>query len=111
MVKIILISLILCLALFCLVLPCRAQTDDNPIQASTFGELLDKIIDVIFWIAIIILPLGIITGGIMFLTASGNPSNIELGKKVILYCAVILGKIIMIKTLSFIFKDDLKFTK
>lgn len=111
MVKIVLISLMLCLVLSCLALPCLAQTDDNPIKASTFGELLDKIIDVIFWLAVIILPIGIITGGIMFLTASGNPSNIELGKKIILYCVVILGTIIMFKTLSFIFKDDLTFTK
>jgi len=84
---------------------------DNPMEVSTFGELLDKIIDVIFWLAIILLPIGIITGGIIFLTAAGNPSNIELGKKIILYCVVILGTIIMFKTLSFIFKDDLTFTK
>ena len=99
------------LVLSCFALPCLAQADDNPVKATTFGELLDKIIDVVFWIAIIILPLGIIAGGIMFLTASGNPSNIERGKKIILYCAVILGTIIMLKTLSFIFKDDLTFTK
>ena len=88
-----------------------SQDELNPLKYSKFGELLDKILDVMFWIAIIILPLGIITGGVMFLTASGNPSNIEFGKKVILYCVVILGTIIMFKTLSFIFKDDLTFTK
>jgi len=88
-----------------------AQGEVNPLGYFKFGELLDKIIDVMFWIAIIILPIGIIVGGVMFLTAAGNPSNIELGKKIILYCAVMLGTIIMIKTLSFMFKDDLTFTK
>jgi len=87
------------------------QDEINPLKYFKFGDLLDKIIDVAFWIAIIILPIGIIVGGVMFLTAAGNPSNIELGKKIILYCAVLLGTIIMIKTLSFIFKDDLTFTK
>ncbi|MBU3918404.1 DUF4215 domain-containing protein [Patescibacteria group bacterium] len=87
------------------------QDEINPLKYFKFGDLLDKIIDVAFWIAIIILPIGIIVGGFMFLSAAGNPSNIELGKKIILYCAVMLGTIIMIKTLSFMFKDDLTFTK
>jgi len=84
---------------------------DNPIEARTFGELLDKIVRVVFWIAVIVFPLGIVAGGILFLTSSANPSNIELAKKIILYCAVILGLIIMIKLLLFVFKDDLTFTK
>jgi len=111
MAKIVLISLMFYLSLSCFVLPCFAQIDDNPMEVSTLGELLDKIIDAIFWIAIIILPIGIIVGGVIFLIAAGNPSNVELGKKIILYSVVILGTVIMIKTLSFMFKDDLTFTK
>jgi len=88
-----------------------AQDDLNPLKVPTFGGLIDQIINVIFWIAIIALPLGIIAGGVLFLTAGSNPGNIELGKKIILYCAVILGLVIMIKMLSFAFKDDLTFTK
>ena len=85
---------------------CSAQ-DINPITSNTFGELLDKVVGVIFWIAAIIGPLFIIAGGFVMLFAGANPSNIILGKKIILYTAVIFGIILILKIMTYYFSSDL----
>jgi len=85
--------------------------DVNPIEPKTLGELTDAIVGVIFYIAIVLCPAGIIAGGFVMLFAGANPSNIELGKKIILYSAVILGTIIIIKAMVSFFAPDLTVSK
>jgi len=97
--------LFVCLCFLC---PAISSAQDiNPITSNTFGELFDKVVGVVFWIAAIIGPLFIILGGFIMLFAGANPSNIVLGKKIILYTAIIFGIILIIKIMSYYFRADL----
>jgi len=81
--------------------------DINPLTYSTFGGLLDGIFEVLFYIALIFCPVGIIIGAFVMLLAGANPSNIVLGKKIILYSAVILGIMLILKGTISYFKEDM----
>lgn len=82
----------------------------NPLNYGTFGELFDRILTVIFYISIVVLPLLIIIGLFLMLASSATPENIALGRKIILYSVVILGIIIMIRSMFAYFKGGLTFT-
>ena len=83
---------------------------DNPINARSFPELLLWIARVFLWASVFGLPIGIISAGVLYLTAPGNPNNIVLAKKIILYCAVFFGTMMIIKLLISAFAGGLTFT-
>jgi hypothetical protein len=83
------------------------DTGINPLSYDTFGELLDRIFEVIFYIALILAPVGIVIGAFVILSAGATPSNIALGKKIILYSAVILGIMLILKGTISYFKEDI----
>ncbi|MBU1045541.1 DUF4215 domain-containing protein [Patescibacteria group bacterium] len=85
------------------------NNDLNPLKASTFGELFRDVAGSLFWIAIILGPLLIIAGGLMIIFAGLDPGKIALGKKIILYTAVILGIILIIKAMTAFFAPDITF--
>ncbi|MEA3452746.1 MAG: hypothetical protein U9Q96_00140 [Patescibacteria group bacterium] len=99
---------LVCLSFLCPIL--SSAQDINPIVSTTFGELFDRAVGVIFWMSIIVGPLCIIWGGFTMLFAGANPSNVILGKKIILYTAVIFGIILIIKSLTYFFMGDLSFS-
>jgi hypothetical protein len=70
---------------------------DNPLSASTFEEFIQDIIDLIFWIGIIITPLMILIGGFYFLTSAGNPQRVQTAKKVIFWTIVGLLIVLLAK--------------
>jgi len=83
------------------------DADINPLAYDTLGELLDRIFEVIFYIALALAPIGIIIGAFLILSAGASPSNIVLGKKIILYSAVILGIMLILKGTTSYFKEDI----
>ena len=60
----------------------------NPLEYDTFGELIEAIIDFIYKIALVLAPLFIVIAGFYFVTAAGNPAQIETAKKIILYTLI-----------------------
>lgn len=66
----------------------------NPLQANTFEELLNKIIDFLFVLALAITPLMIVIAGFYFITAEGDPAKIQTGKTLIKWA--LIGFIIVI---------------
>jgi len=60
----------------------------NPLKAETFEELVDAIVNFIFWIAIAIVPLMVLIGAFYFLTAAGDPKKIATGQRIILYTVI-----------------------
>jgi cysteine-rich repeat protein len=82
--------------------------DNNPLNVSTFGELIFSIMNVIFYAGMILCPLSIIGGGVLMLM-SASPNSIINGKKIILYSSVIFGIIIILKIMAYFFKGDLTF--
>ena len=85
-----------------LVLPMSvlAVTIENPLKAKTFGGLIDNLITFIFWIALALFPLMIVIAGIYFVTAAGNPEQIEKAKSIILY--TLIGFIVILVAKGFI---------
>lgn len=72
----------------------QAVTIPNPLKADTFEDLLNSIIDFIFYLALGITPLMIVIAGFYFITAEGNPAKIETGKTLIKWA--LIGLIIVI---------------
>ena len=81
------------LILFILALPITVLANEiieieNPLTATSFEEIVDNMIDFIFKIAIVLAPLVILIGGVLFVTAGGNIQQIDRAKKLILWTAI-----------------------
>jgi len=63
----------------------KAITFESPLKAKSFEELIDAIINFIFWVAMAIVPIMIIVAAFYFLTSGGNPEKVNTAKKIILY--------------------------
>ena len=88
------------------------QNPDNvvfcsPITHTTFGGLIDAIVDFIFNIAVILVPLMVIIGAFYLLTAAGDPKKIATGKTVITSTLIGLAIILLAKGLIAIIEDVL----
>jgi len=94
MKKILLISLLLSLPIIV-----SAVEFQNPLEYETFGELIDAIIDFIFYIAIVIAPLMAIIGAFYLLTAGGDPKKIGTGKNIIIYTLIGLAIVMLARGL------------
>jgi hypothetical protein len=57
----------------------------NPVSATSFDVILGKTIDLLFWIAVGLLPLFGLFSAFQILTSGGNPEKIDLGKRIIIY--------------------------
>ena len=72
--------------------PWEAPTDQtcicNPLQATEFEDIIDNAINFIFNVAIVLAPLMIIVAGFLFVTAGGNPEQINRAKAIIIWTAV-----------------------
>ena len=69
----------------------------NPLQASEFEDIIDNIIDFIFKIAIVLVPLIVVYGGFLYLTSAGNAEQADKGRKVIIWAAIGFGIILLSK--------------
>lgn len=70
---------------------------DNPIKYDTFIELINAIIDIVIYVAIILAPLMIMIGAFMWVTSGSGLNDqakqIEKGKNIIKY--TIIGLILL----------------
>ncbi len=78
----------------------EAVTIDNPLAANSFAELIDAIINIIFYLAMLIAPIMIIVAGFYFVTAAGEPEKINIAKKMILW--TLIGLLVVMSAKGFI---------
>lgn len=71
----------------------------NPLCAETFEDLINAIIDFIFYVAIALVPLMVIIAGFCFASAGGDPKKVETAKKIILYTVIGLSIVLLAKGL------------
>lgn len=72
---------------------------ENPLTAENFQQLVDRIINFIFTIAIVAAPLLVVVGAIYLLTSAGDPKKVDIGKKIILYAFIGLAIVFLAKGL------------
>ncbi len=61
---------------------------ENPLNAPDFNTIVDNLINFIFKISIILVPLMIIVGAFFIMTAAGDPKKVGTGKNMIIYTLV-----------------------
>lgn len=76
-----------------------AITIPNPLEWDTVEEVIQGIIDFIFWVAVVLVPLMVIISAFFFLTSAGNPERIRSAKNIIMYTAIGFGIVLLAKAL------------
>lgn len=83
---------------------------ENPLNATSFDAVLDKLINFIFWVGITVAPVMLIIAGFMLVTAMGDPMKVDRAKKMILYTLIGLAIVILAKGLIAVLKSILGVT-
>jgi len=68
--------------------PSNAVCITNPIEADTFEELIDAIINFLWMFGIAVVPAVIIIAGYFFVTSAGDPAKVSQAKKMVLYALI-----------------------
>ena len=76
---------------------CALITIINPLGAESFEELIENLINFIFWVAVAIVPIMIIVAAFYFLTSGGDPEKVRTAKKIILYTCIGLAMVLFAK--------------
>jgi hypothetical protein len=79
----------------------------NPWSATSIQGLIDSVINFIFLLATGIVPVFILIAGFYFMTAGGNPANIEKAKKIIIYTIIGYSIILFAKAIVYVLKAAL----
>jgi hypothetical protein len=80
---------------------------ENPLSFDTLVELLNKILDFIWKLAIVFAPIMLLVGGFYIMTAGGNPANLEKGKKIMIYTVIGFAIVLLSRALVSLFKEIL----
>lgn len=82
-----------------------AQVIPNPLSANSIEELIDSLINAIFWLAVVIVPLIIIIGAIYYIISGGSPEKIKTAKNIILYAVIGFAIVLLAKGLISMIKS------
>jgi len=77
---------------------------ENPLKATSFQELLDSLINFIFFLGIVLTPLMVVIAGFYLMTAAGDPHRVQTAKQIFLYTCVGLAIILFAKGLVSVLK-------
>ena len=72
---------------------------ENPINACSFEDLVNNLINFVFYIALALTPLMIIFGAFFLLTAGEDPKRVETGRRIIIYTLIGFTIILLAKGL------------
>ena len=78
---------------------------DNPLEVDTFWDLIDKLIDFIFYLAIPIAAIMFIIAGFYFVIAAGDPNKITFAKQMIFWTTVGLFIVFLAKAFIVLFTE------
>lgn len=88
---IVFVALVLSLSFFSLA---KAVTIVSPVTWIDLNDLINKLIDFIFYIALVVLPAVIMYGGFLYITAGGDPAKVSDAQKMMLWAGI--GFLIML---------------
>lgn len=76
----------------------------NPLQSSTIGDLIKRLSDFVFNVALILTPILVLYAGFLFLTSAGDPKKVSAAKSIILWTVIGLGIILLSKGIVAVMK-------
>lgn len=76
----------------------------NPLQSSTIGDLIKRLSDFVFNVALVLTPILVLYAGFLFLTSAGDPKKVSAAKSIILWTVIGLGIILLSKGIVAIMK-------
>jgi len=79
----------------------------NPLGADTFEEIIARITNFIFSIALVVAPIMILIAGFLFITAGGSPEQVSRAKRIILWTVVGVVVIALAQGLANVIKSIL----
>ena len=79
----------------------------NPLKVNSVSALIDRIVTYIIEIATLLLPLAIIYGAYLFMSAGGDMEKITMGRKTILWTVIGYALILISKGVTLIIADIL----
>ena len=82
----------------------------NPLgQGTGFTDVVDKILNIIFFVAVAVAPVMIIVAGFKFLTGGGNPETLQGARQMLIWTAVGFGIILLSKGIVIILRNVIGF--
>ena len=81
----------------------------NPLQSTNFTGVVDKILNILFFVAIAVAPVMIIVAGFKFLTGGGNPETLQGARQMLIWTAVGFGIILLSKGIVMILRSVIGF--
>lgn len=71
----------------------------NPLGNAGLTDILDRILNFLFNVAIVLAPVMVLISGIMFLTAAGSPNQVSRAKSILIWTVVGFAVILLSKGL------------
>ncbi len=81
----------------------------NPLTTAKFTDVVDRILNILFFVAIAVAPVMIIVAGFKFLTGGGNPETLKGARQMLIWTAVGFGIILLSKGIVFIVRGVIGF--
>lgn len=81
---------------------------DNPLGVKDFDQLINALVNFIFWVGVALAPVMIIISGFIFVTAQGKPENITKAKNWLTWTIVGLTIAILAKGLVAVLQSVLR---
>jgi len=81
----------------------------NPLTTTSFTDVVDRILNILFFVAIAVAPVMIIVAGFKFLTGGGNPETLQGARQMLIWTAVGFGIILLSKGIVFIVRGIIGF--
>lgn len=72
----------------------------NPLEADTIVEVIEAIGDLIFYVGLALVTLMILIGGIMFITAAGDPQKVATARRLFFWTAIGAAVVIFAKAVT-----------
>jgi len=79
----------------------------NPVGTSTFGDLMTRLYDFVFWISIAITPVIILYAAWLLVIAGGDGEKVTRARHIIIYAVLGLACVLIAKPLGAVIVDIL----
>mgnify|MGYP001593188687 CR=1 FL=1 len=91
------------------VCPAGSVCIQNPLTTEKFTDVVDRILNILFFVAIAVAPVMILIAGFRFLTGGGNPETLKGARQMLIWTAVGFGIILLSKGIVMILRGVIGF--